>query len=197
MATKKAVLTKEEEQIVTLTTSEVGFAIVGRTPLIMNSMSAKVRGELLYPSKKKTAADKAQKMKHNPMQEFADSMYMAPDDFPTALYFPASALKKACMTAALEVGGVKKTEIGRLLWVEGDKLPIYGAPQFIMSVVRMADISRTPDVRTRAILPEWARAIKAAGHKLAQQAAIKHPQPYDHETEDLFAWFEGEKARRA
>ncbi|MGH8626433.1 MAG: hypothetical protein ACREYC_14585, partial [Gammaproteobacteria bacterium] len=38
----------------------------------------------------------------------------------------------------------------------GDYVAIYGIPKLLMSVVRMADMSRTPDVRTRAILPEWA-----------------------------------------
>ena len=59
-------------------------------------------------------------------------------------------------TAALESDGTNKTQVGRLSWVVEDDVAIFGVPQLDMRVVRMADIKRTPDIRTRAILPEWA-----------------------------------------
>jgi hypothetical protein len=39
--------------------------------------------------------------------------------------------------------------------VPGQFVDIYGVPQLLMSVVRSADIKQTPDIRTRAIIPEW------------------------------------------
>jgi len=52
--------------------------------------------------------------------------------------------------------GTKKAQIGRLTWIEGEFVPVYGKPELLMSVVRSADMARTPDIRTRAILREWA-----------------------------------------
>ena len=39
--------------------------------------------------------------------------------------------------------------------VGGDTIDMYGIPQIFCQVTRSADMNRTPDVRTRAILPEW------------------------------------------
>ena len=58
-------------------------------------------------------------------------------------------------TAALETKGTNKTQIGRLVWVKDYTCDLYGVPELFMSVVRSADMNRTPDVRTRALLREW------------------------------------------
>lgn len=144
-------------------TSYIDLAIVGTSPLIVNSMSAKAMRSLLGPEAtgRKTRAERAQNFKHDPMQEFLNSMYRHEGDSNlTRLYFPAPGFKGAMTTAALDLPGVKKTEIGRLSWVKGYGCNVFGVPQMLMSVVRMADIGKTPDVRTRAILPEWACAIR-------------------------------------
>jgi hypothetical protein len=39
-------------------------------------------------------------------------------------------------------------------------IPVYGVPKVMCAITRSADINKTPDVRTRAILPEWACRIK-------------------------------------
>ena len=155
MATKKTDVTTEV-QIMEIGTQSITFCVLGRTPLIFNSMSAKAMRDLLLPKGKKTTAEKASTLKHDPVSEYRNSMYKMGDGNATRLYIPASAMKKAAMTAALDLPGAKKTEIGRLLWVEGDKIPVFGEPKLFMTVVRSADMNRTPDVRTRAILPEWA-----------------------------------------
>ena len=119
-------------------------------------MQEKAKRELLLPAGRKTAAFKAQNIKHDPIAEFRGSVYRwAGDDHPTRLKFPAPAFKGALASAALEVPGAKKAQIGRLVWVEGFSVDIYGTPELLMSVVRSADIAKTPDIRTRAILPEW------------------------------------------
>jgi hypothetical protein len=68
---------------------------------------------------------------------------------------PSPAVKGAMMTAALETKGTNKTQIGRLVWVQGYSCDLYGVPKVFMSIVRSADMKRTPDVRTRAMLLEW------------------------------------------
>lgn len=149
-----------EVNILEITQGKITFFIRGQTPLILNSMSQKAMHELLMPKGRKTAADKAQSLKHNPLEEYRGSVYRTrQNDAPTRLVFPSSAFKKSMGTAALDIPGAKKAQIGRLVWVVGDTVEVYGVPQLFMSVVRSADMNHTPDVRTRAILPEWACRI--------------------------------------
>jgi hypothetical protein len=48
-----------------------------------------------------------------------------------------------------------RTEVNQLVWVKGEIIPIYGIPQLKIDVVRMADMAKTPDIRTRACIKEW------------------------------------------
>lgn len=133
------------------------FCILGKSPLIMNRMSQKVWFELLAPKGKKNATEKASSLKHDPIKEFRDAPYrMADPKAPTLLAILPTAFKRAMGTAALDTPGAKKAQIGRLVYVEGEQLPVYGVPKVFMAITRSADMNRTPDVRTRAILPEWA-----------------------------------------
>lgn len=94
------------------------------------------------------------------MAEFRASPYrLRDDDAPTLIGVPASAFKGAMMTAALDLPGAAKSKIGRLLWVEGDLVPVFGIPEVFLAITRSADINKTPDVRSRAIVPEWAAEI--------------------------------------
>ena len=128
----------------------------GETPLICNRMAGKAMRELLMPKGRKNAAEKAQSLKHDPISEFRNSMSMQTgDDCNTRLVFPAPAIKGAIATAGLETKGTTKAQIGRLVWVEGYSCELYGVPKVFMAIVRSADMNRTPDVRTRAILMEW------------------------------------------
>jgi len=116
--------------------------------------------ELAAPKGRKTAADKASGAKHLPLDEYQASPYTNPDpDGKTFLQLLASMFKKAMMTAALDLPGTKKAQIGRLLYVMGDRVDLYGVPKLMMSVTRSADMNRTPDIRTRAILPKWASIV--------------------------------------
>ena len=139
--------------------------VVGESPLIHNAMSAKARQQLLMPPRKKTAADRAGSLKHEPYPEFVRSMYTArSSDSDTLVVVKATAFKKAVMGAALDLPGAKKAQIGRLLYVEGDsasdEIGIYGTPELMMSVTRSADMAKTPDVRTRAIFPTWCAKLR-------------------------------------
>ncbi|WP_233868604.1 hypothetical protein [Paraburkholderia adhaesiva] len=131
--------------------------IRGRTPLILNRFSEKARHELLLPGGRKNAAERAQSLKHDPLAEFAAAAHRLVDEHaPTLLAFPATALKGAMRDAALEMKGTSKAQIGRLTFIGADLIPVFGIPHVLCSTVRMADPGRTPDIRTRVILPEWA-----------------------------------------
>lgn len=146
----------QEINVVKVDRGQVNFCILGRTPIILNRMSQKAMKELLFPAKK-TRASRALNLKHIPFEEYNDSPYKsAGDDSPTLIEHLASSFKASMRGAALDIDGVAKSEIGRLTWVEGDRVSIYGVPQMFMSIVRQAGINKTPDVRTRAIIPEWA-----------------------------------------
>lgn len=150
--------TNHELQIMRITQDRMMVAILGRTPLILNKLSNKVRMELLMPAGKKNAAAKASTLKHNPHEEFRNSAHTLPGG-PTLLALPATAFKGAMRTAALDIPGATKSAIGRLVYVAGEYVPIYGVPQLHMTITRSADIKRTPDVRTRCIIPNWAAYI--------------------------------------
>jgi len=127
----------------------------GLTPLICNRLAAKARRELLLPKGRKSTAEKQQSLKHDPLAEYRDSMSVRSGVGPTRIVFPAPAIKGSMATAALETKGTNRTQIGRLVWVKDYSVDVYGVPELFMSVVRSADMNRTPDIRTRAILRDW------------------------------------------
>lgn len=140
-----------------------GFAtirLIGETPLYFNAMSVKAKRTLLIGGGKKTAAEKKE-IKHDPEQEFRDSVYTSPGG-PTLLCFPAPAVKSAMATAALETPGVTKTSVQRLIFLPQHRIRVWGKPYLKMDVVRSADMAKTPDVRTRAFLPRWVAEVDVA-----------------------------------
>lgn len=72
-----------EIQIMELRTGQMDFFILGTSPLICCRMSMKAWQELLAPKGRKSAADKAITLKHDPLQEFRDAPYMLDEsEFP-------------------------------------------------------------------------------------------------------------------
>jgi hypothetical protein len=157
MAAKKKTEQVAEIDVLKIQEGRASFYVRGMTPLIYNAMSEKVHRGLLYPHKK-TSAEKQATAKHDPAAEFRGTLYTAPMG-PTLLTFPAVAFKRALASTALDTGGAKRTQVDRLVWAIGERVSIYGVPRLRMDVVRSADMNRTPDVRTRACLPEWACKI--------------------------------------
>lgn len=160
MATTKGKASKkvatEEFEVEELTTDMVRVCLLGRTPLIFNRMPEKAKRELLYPRGRKTRTERAESLKHDPMKEYRNSVYRFTDNrMPTRLKLPSPAFKGAITTAALDLKGTRKTEIGRLTWCEGEYVPVYGVPKLRMDTVRSADMNHTPDIRTRACVREW------------------------------------------
>lgn len=160
MAGKKKDTNPTEIDILRINQGRLTCFVRGTTPLIYNAMSAKIKQGLLYP-KKKTSAEKQSTAKHYPLHEFRDSLYTSPSG-PTLLSFPAVAFKRALASSALDLGGAKRAQIERLVWAIGERIPVWGVPMLRMDVVRSADMNRTPDVRTRAIVAEWACKIELA-----------------------------------
>lgn len=173
MATAKKQDQSQTLEIVTLKTNEVRVCIKGTSPMIMNRLAEKARQQLLLPPAKKNAAEKAASLKHNPLEEFRASAHIIDDEgAPTLLGVPSVSVKGAMRSAALELPGATKAQIGRLTYVRGDLLSVYGVPQAFSTIVRMADVGRTPDVRTRLILPRWAMIVDVTfvTPQLTQQA---------------------------
>lgn len=146
--------------ILKVTHGHFDCCIIGKTPLICNRLSEKAQRELLLPRGRKTAVEKAMTLKHNPVEEFRRSPYLIGDDSaPTFVAGLSVWFKAAMMAAALDMPGVKKAQIGRLVHVMGERVPVFGVPRLFMAIVRSADMNRTPDVRSRALFPEWACRI--------------------------------------
>lgn len=159
MATKK-IADSGEIQIIEINTGTITVAVVGTTPLILNRMAEKAKHELLLPKGKKTAAEKASSLKHDPLAEFrASPVRIRDDSASTLLALPSTAFKGAMRTAALDLPGAKKSQIGRLTYIPGEVVGIYGVPEVFSTIVRSADMNRTPDVRTRCIVPKWAAVL--------------------------------------
>ena len=145
----------EAIEVEPLKVGSIAVWLRGRTPMICNRMAGKAMRELLCPRGRKGKAEREQSLKHDPMAEYRNSMSVRVGKGPTRLIFPAPAIKGAMASAALETKGTSKAQIGRLVWVKNYSCDLYGVPQLHMSVVRSADMNKTPDVRTRAILSEW------------------------------------------
>lgn len=154
---------KTEIEILVINRGRARFAVKGTAPLICNRMSEKAKQQLLMPRGKLSSAEKQSNLKHLPLEEFRASPYIDRDPRgPTLIQVLASSFKGAMKTAALDLPGASKAQISRLVWTVGDRIAIYGVPQLFMSVTRSADQNKTPDVRTRAIIPQWAAIFEVA-----------------------------------
>jgi len=153
----KATNTSTTMEIHALKQGRVKLRMIGQTPMYFNSMGAKAWRDLLVGGGRKTAAQKKE-IKHNPEQEFRDSVYKKSDG-DTYLCFPAAGVKGAMATAALETGGITKTSVQRLIFLPESQIQIWGKPYLKMDIVRSADMNKTPDVRTRAYLPNWCAEV--------------------------------------
>lgn len=166
MATKKA---EKDNTIlvpqVSKTTMEMW--VLGTKGLIINRINDKAIRQLLLPTGPKTKMEKQSNLKHDSLDEFRSSAYLAAgDEEPTLLQLPAVCFKRSMVGAARDLPGVQMTTTGRLIWVYGEheseygqreRVSIYGLPKMYMSPVR--DANGTPDIRTRVIVPRWATRL--------------------------------------
>jgi hypothetical protein len=134
--------------------------LIGTSPLVMNRMSKKAKEELLLPRRSLNKAARAMTLKHNPPEEYRDSVYRCRDPkAPAFIHIPTNAIKKAMAQAALDMEGATKAEVGRLIKIIDETVHLYGKPYLYMDVVRLAGFTKTPDIRTRAKFPEWACSL--------------------------------------
>lgn len=171
----KSTSTTGEVVIVEMARGIMDFCIVGTSPLICNRMSEKAKFQLLAPAGRKSASEKASSLKHEPLQEFRDSPYRMQDPAaPTLLAVLPTQFKQAMCSAALDMPGAKKAQMERLVSVDWDRMPLWGIPKLFMAVTRSADINKTPDIRTRAIVPEWACRLRVSFMKpvLREQSIV-------------------------
>lgn len=146
-----------EISVLEITTGTFDVCVLGTTPLILNRMSQKAMRELLLPKGKKNAAEKASTLKHDPISEYRASAHKSTDDkADTRLLILSTAFKGALRSVAVDMPGAAKAQIGRLTYIPGEYVPVFGTPKLFMSVTRSADMNKTPDIRTRCIVPEWA-----------------------------------------
>ena len=161
---------REEVKIQRIASKVYNITLIGTTGLYLHKMSQKAQSDLLLGSKKKTTADK-QKIRHNPLQDFRNSMYFSKEQSAkAAVFFPAMAIKRAMRTIAVEIEGVQGTQIDRLVYIPDEYIELIGTPILRMDVARLSNINRTPDIRTRAYLPTWATqfVIRAAYPQFSQ-----------------------------
>jgi len=136
--------------------------IKGLSPLIYNSMSNKVKEGMLTGSSRKSSAEKAASLRHYPIAEYRDSVYRRDGNGATRLVFPAVAFKSAAVSAIRHIpnSGTNMTAMRQLMWVQGDMVDVYGVPKLHMAVTKQAGMTGAPDMRTRAILPEWCCCVR-------------------------------------
>lgn len=141
-------------------TELVVVRLKGLTGLYCHRMSAKAKRQLMLGGRKKTAAERLQ-LKHHPREEFVDSMHIEKDFHEHShVKFPSMSVKAAMATAALQVEGIRKTDVQRLVYLPDEWIPVFGIPRLRMDITRSADIAKTPDVRTRAYFSEWATEVR-------------------------------------
>lgn len=146
-------------EVIKIYQEQIIIRVIGETPLICECFSEKNKRDLLAPTGRKTAVEKATTVKHDPRREAYNSAYRLASG-PTFLGFPSTGFKDALRSAALDLSGVNKTESGRLTRFIGEYNPIWGEPKMIMSMVRNSDMARTPDVRSRVIIPRWCSEVR-------------------------------------
>ena len=162
MAAPKKTENQEEITILPIKQGLVTIAFIGQTPLLYNTVNQKAQRELLMPRGRLSKADKASNLKHDPLVEYRGSVTRRRegDHGQTRLVMKSETFKAAIAHAALDMpGSASKAQIGRLTWVEGLSVDIFGVPQIHAGIVRMADIGRTPDIRFRACLPRWCGVV--------------------------------------
>src|SRR4051812_35107912 len=137
-------------EVMSIATTSMEFCVLGTSPLLMNRLHGNTKHELIYPRGAKNKAERASTPKHNPLEEFRDSVFRTLDpQSPTRLVMPGGAFKRAIADVAIDIPGAFKAQIGRLTSIKEINVNIFGVPLVHHAVVRQAGISKTPDVRFR------------------------------------------------
>lgn len=172
---------KKVKKVIDLTIVEKGefeACLLGTAPIWLHALNSKTKKELLFPPGKKSAAQKQSSLKHNPLEEYRTSPYRNRDPkAETYIEAVGAGIKFSMAQIALDLPdtGTSKAQLLRLLFVPQEKISIWGVPLLGMVPVRMADMNRTPDIRTRAVIRHWATKVKVNYVKpvLRQEVVVK------------------------
>jgi hypothetical protein len=140
----------------------IEYTILGLTPLLYNSISSHVIEQALISQAKKTAAEKAITLRHEPLPEYQRSVYarLLDETGPTRLLAPCRWFKAALVSAAKRSGGATGAELKQLCWVEGDYTDVYGVPQIHIGPEWLGGMTHAPEARIRAIVSRWCCTIR-------------------------------------
>lgn len=120
--------------------------IVGDSPLITHAWSEKAKQMMLDKQMKKGKQAKEAK---DPEQDYQDSMYRLDDG---RCGFPAVGIK-ACAVRGAKALGMVMADVRAAFHINGDLLPIEGAPRPREDMVRVG--MGTADIRYRAEFVDW------------------------------------------
>jgi hypothetical protein len=124
----------------------VTLTIVGDSPLIVHAWSHKAKEMILSKQMKKGTQAKEAK---DPERDYEESLYRLEDG---SCGFPAVGVKAAAIRGAKALAMVM-TDARSAFHIEGDLLPIVGAPRPREDMVRVG--MGTADIRYRGEFPKW------------------------------------------
>lgn len=125
---------------------KVGFLLVGDSPLIVHAWSEKAKRQMLDKQMKKATGPKLAK---DPEADYEACFYRLPDG---SYGFPAIGIK-AAMISACRFADMKMTAARGAFHIDGELVPVVGAPQPREDMVRVG--MGTADIRYRPEFPEW------------------------------------------
>ena len=135
--------------------------LLGLTPFVCNRQSEKTKRELLFPAQKTKSGFRELTLKHDPLQEYQASPYVNDiEGSPTYILMKGGAFKSAACDSAVDTAELKAAQMRRLVSVPDFYVPLFGIPKIWMTDVRQAGMNRTPDIRTRVIIPEWCAVVE-------------------------------------
>jgi hypothetical protein len=145
----------------------LALEVEGTAPAIQNCFNQKVIEEML----RKHMGLPVQREKKVPADCIERAITRNTEE---VICFPPTAFKKAMLTAAAQVKGLKKTMLRASLFVEGGSVPItYSRMVARMDIVRTSGQGRTPDVRFRPAFEDWkARLILLFADMIPAQTVV-------------------------
>ncbi|MGC9261034.1 MAG: hypothetical protein ACP5I8_13295 [Phycisphaerae bacterium] len=143
----------DEVELVRLRKERMMVRILGTQPFIFHRLGVDLSLLGVGPDRNNEQYKKTH-LKSDLVKEFKDSTIMLPEG-DTLLVVEAKMLKACIRCAALDTEDTTKAEIGRLVYVPGDYMSIYGIPKMFIRNIRNSGMNRTPGVRSRAIMAEW------------------------------------------
>ena len=127
----------------------VGIEVAGTADLIQNRFSQKSVEQML----RSHMGLSVQRERKKPREVLEDATVYNVDK---RVALPPTGFKLAMLSAATQIKGMKKTQLGIALFVQGNSIPItFETMVPRMDITRTSGIGRTPDVRFRPSFQNW------------------------------------------